>query len=139
MKKLILLFLFSVPQMAISQVEGNDIIGVWLTQVKDAKIEIYKKDQKYYGKVVWIKSPTDENGKPVLDAKNPDESKKKQTILGSNILTALVFKDGEWSDGKIYDPKNGETYDCKIWLENGDLKLRGYLGWFYDTKTWTKA
>ncbi len=139
MKKLALLFFVFIPLLGNCQVNCDDIVGVWLTEIKDAKIEIYKKGQKYYGKVVWLKTPNKKNGQPVKDIHNPNEAKKSRPIMGLNILTDLVFKDNEWSGGKIYDPKNGESYDCKIWLEDGKIKLRGYLGWFYDTKTWTKV
>ncbi|PZE17073.1 DUF2147 domain-containing protein [Putridiphycobacter roseus] len=134
--KHVLLFLIFLPFIGKSQVSTDDIVGVWLTQAKDAKVEVYKKGGKYFGKVIWIKTPNDENGQPVKDTKNPDDAKKNQNILGMDIITDLVFKTEEWSGGKVYDPKNGETYDCKIWLEEGKIHLRGYLGWFYETKTW---
>ena len=45
----------------------NKVVGVWLTQDKDSKVEILQgEDGKYYGKVVWLKNPT-ENGKPQVD------------------------------------------------------------------------
>jgi len=44
----------------------------------------------------------------------------------------------EYSEGTILDPKNGKVYRCKIWIEEQDLKLRGYLGPFYRTETWKK-
>ncbi|MFK8036751.1 MAG: DUF2147 domain-containing protein [Crocinitomicaceae bacterium] len=138
-KKLTLLILTFFPLMGLSQIKADDILGVWLTEVKDAKIEIYLKNRKYYGKVVWIKVPNDKNGQPIKDSNNPDATKKNQTILGMDILTGFFFKSNEWIDGNIYDPKNGEIYTCKLWLENGNLKVRGYVGWFYDTKTWTQV
>ena len=139
MKNTILLILIILPITAFSQANANKILGVWLTEIKDGKVEIYKKGSKFYGRIVWMKEPNDEKGQPQTDNKNPDESLKPRQILRMDIITGLVYEDGEWSGGNIYDPKSGDTYDCKIWLEDGKLKLRGYLGWFYDTKTWTKA
>lgn len=137
--RVIFLCLLFCSFVGIAQTKADAIIGVWLTQVKDAKIEIYKKDNLYYGKVVWIESPTDENGKPKVDSKNPNKTAAKRPIMGMDIVTRMAYSNGEWSGGKIYDPKSGDTYTCKIWLDNGNLKVRGYLGWLYDTKTWTKS
>jgi len=131
------LFIFSFT----SSSSSDKIIGVWLSQIKDGKIEIYKSNGKYHGKIIWIKEPNDEHGNPIKDNFNPKTSLKSRPILNLNIVTNLVYdsEDNEWSGGTVYDPKDGKTYDCKIWLENGKLKLRGYLGWFYDTKTWTRV
>lgn len=140
MVKNCLLFLFmALPFMSLAKVGANDILGVWLTEVKDAKIEIYKKSEKFYGSVVWISEPNDDNGKPVVDKENPNEKLKTRPILNMDILTGFVYdNDGEW-DGKIYDPKEGKTYTCKLWIVGNTLKVRGYLGWLYDTKTWTRV
>ena len=47
---------------------------------------------------------------------------------------------GKWTTeaGKIYNPKNGKTYKCSIWLDGANLKVRGYLGVFYETQTWKR-
>ena len=83
--------------------------------------------------------PKDEEGRPKVDEKNPNAKLKTRPILQMDILSGFVYSDGEWTGGTIYDPKDGETYECKLWLENGNLMVRGYLGWLFDTKTWTKA
>ncbi len=114
------------------------ILGTWLTQIEDAHIEVYKKGGEYFGRVVWMAEPLDEDGNPQVDKENPNPKLKQRPILKMDILTGFSYEDNEWTDGFIYDPKSGETYDCKLWLENGTLKVRGYLGWLYDTKTWTR-
>jgi uncharacterized protein (DUF2147 family) len=50
-------------------------------------------------------------------------------------LTGLKFKDGKFTDGKIYDPTSGQTYSCKAWIENGKLNLRGFIGFSLLGKT----
>ena len=47
-------------------------------------------------------------------------------------------KGDKWEGGKIYNPKNGKTYKCSIWLDGNNLKVRGYVAMFYETQTWTK-
>ena len=49
-------------------------------------------------------------------------------------------KDGdEWEDGTILDPKSGKIYDCEIWRDGEELKVRGYIAFLYRTQTWLKA
>ena len=65
---IVLLFSYTVQ----SQNKADDITGIWLTSGKEpAKIQIYRSGEKFYGKIVWLKYPT-ENGKQRLDANNPD-------------------------------------------------------------------
>ena len=49
-------------------------------------------------------------------------------MVGSDFMTGFTFKDGEYVNGKIYDPESGKTYNCKMWLDDSQLKVRGYWG-----------
>lgn len=122
-----------------SGVKSDAILGVWLTQIQDGKIEIYQKENRYYGRVVWMAEPNDKDGKPLLDENNPNPALRKKPVFNMDILIGFVYdNDGEWN-GKIYDPKDGKTYQCKLWISASNLKVRGYSGWLYQTKTWTKV
>lgn len=134
-----ILFFVFLPYLTVAQIKADDVLGIYLTEIKDAKIQVYKKNGKFYGKVVWMADPIDENGNPQTDKENPIEVLQKRPILNMDILSNLSFDDDEWSGGTIYDPKTGDSYDCKIWLVGNTLKVRGYLGWLFDTKTWTKS
>ncbi len=113
-----------------AQKNADDILGKWMNEDKDAHIEITKRDHKYFGKVVWLKFPIDdETGKPKLDEKNPDETLRSRPALGLEILTNFIFDDGRWEDGKIYDPKKGNTYSCYMkFVEAEKIKIRGFIG-----------
>ena len=138
-KQLLFLSFLFVPLLSFSAVKPDAIIGVWMTEIEDAKIEIYRSSGKYYGKVVWMAEPNDEDGKPQVDKYNPDPKKQSRPVFNMDILIGLVYdNDGEW-DGIIYDPKDGESYTCKVWISGSNLMVRGYSGWLYKTKTWTKA
>ncbi|RYG12893.1 MAG: DUF2147 domain-containing protein [Chitinophagaceae bacterium] len=105
------------------------VVGKWLSASGEGQIEIYKRADKYFGKLSWIKEPNDENGKPKVDSKNPNPSLKAKPILGLELLKDFIFEDGKWTDGTIYDPKTGKTYSCNLTLkENGQLTIRGYIG-----------
>lgn len=123
--------------------QKDKLEGYWLSDSKNAKIQIYRsKDSKFYGKIVWLKEPM-RDGKPKVDARNPDEKLKTRPIVGLVILKGLESEgEGNYDDGSIYDPKNGKTYSCKATLrDNGELALRGYMGvsLLGRTSTWTRA
>jgi uncharacterized protein (DUF2147 family) len=116
--------------------------NLWYNEEKTAKIQIYKAtDGKFYGKIVWLKIP-DQDGKPKVDVHNPDKSKQNDPIMGLLLLKGFN-KDGEkeYSDGTIYDPKNGKTYKCKITNKGDQLDVRGFIGfsWIGRTTVWTKV
>lgn len=139
----LLLLLVSVAAPRIKAWSQSDPIeSYWFNQEKTAKIQIYKaRDGKFYGKITWLKKPTID-GKPKVDARNPDESKRNQPIIGLVILKGFT-KDCEnvYEDGTVYDPKNGKTYSCKITRNGNELDVRGYVGISLIGRTtkWTKA
>jgi uncharacterized protein (DUF2147 family) len=131
---LVVLFVFSQSLFAQKQ-----IIGKWLSEDGEGITEIYEQRGKYFGKIQWLKKPNDDKGRPFTDTENPDKSKRNQPLLGLVILKDFVYNNNEWQNGTIYDPNNGITYSCTIWISNGELKVRGYWGIFYQTQTWTKT
>lgn len=140
MFKYTLILAFSLlPTFGSCQAGSTAILGTWLTQIGDAKVEIYQKQGKFYGRVVWMAEPNHDEGNPKVDEHNPNQKLNTRPILGIDILTSFTYDDDEWSGGYIYDPKDGKTYECKLWIEGGNLKVRGYMGWLFDTKTWTKV
>ena len=106
----------------------DDILGKWLNSSGEGQIEIFKKGDKYFGKLVWIKEPN-ENGKPKTDIKNPNSSLRSKPIVGLEIVKDFVYEDKEYVDGKVYDPKTGKTYSGKMTLEGANkLNMRGFIG-----------
>ncbi len=143
---LFVLFAAALPSWA----GGDDILGTWLNQKQDAKIEIFKCGNDYCGKIVWLKIPTypadskeGTPGTPKIDTKNPDASLKKRAILGLQIMNGLQYASGNlWKNGKIYDPDSGKTYSAKATLVSHDqLDLRGFVGFSLlgRTEKWTRT
>jgi uncharacterized protein (DUF2147 family) len=117
----------------------NQIVGKWTSEDKKGVIEVFEQNGQYFGKLTTIKTPNDENGLPKKDAKNPSPALRNQALLNLVILKNFQYSDNQWSGGTIYDPNNGKTYTCKMWLtDNNTLKIRGYLGPFFRTQTWTR-
>ena len=143
--KIFMLFAFIqlINYCVLGQTKADDIIGMWLTAGKEpAKIQIFKSDEKYFGKIIWLKNSM-ENNKPKVDANNPDKSKHNEPIIGLTILKGFKFDgDDEWEGGQIYDPESGKTYSCYLSLKDKfTLKVRGYAGisWLGRTELWTKT
>lgn len=124
---------------------SEDICGVWLNQHQDAKVKIYNSKGKYYGMIVWLKTPIDpETGKAKLDKHNPDKSLRTRPIQNLEILKDLKFDadDHIWTDGDVYDPKSGNTYSLTCKLKTKDImELRGYMGvsLLGRTDIWTRS
>lgn len=111
--------------------EADRLIGIWEPSHGKAKVKIEKIGSKYYGKIVWLKEPNDpENGKPKVDKNNPDESMRSTPLRGYRILKDFEYTDkDEWTNGTIYDPENGSTYNCIIKMsDENTLDIRGYIG-----------
>ncbi len=126
------------------QTGADKILGTWFTDDKETKIEISKEGDIYFGKIVWLMEPNEDDGTPKIDDENSDPELQNRPVMGLTLLKDFSYDAGkkEWSEGTIYDPKNGKTYDCYMWMEGEDLQIKGFvLGMrFIGRKTtWTRA
>jgi uncharacterized protein (DUF2147 family) len=129
MGRITLVLLFTAICISSAAQNKDAILGRWVSSSGEAYIDITKKGSRYFGKIVKLKEPNDENGRPKTDYKNPNSSLRKRPILGLELLNDFIYEDGKWTDGTIYDPKSGKTYSCNMSLkENGQLSMRGYVG-----------
>lgn len=71
------------------------------------------------------------------------DDRKDKTILGLDIVRGGKKADGKdvWEGGRILDPENGKEYRASFTPIDGGTKLevRGYLGPFWRTQTWTRV
>ena len=130
MKKVILSLVLA---MASAAGYAQGVIGKWVTEGGDSQVEIYQNGDKLNGKIVWL-----QKGDGQLDVHNPDKKLQSRKLIGVNILKGLTKKGDKYEGGRIYNPKNGKTYKCSMWLDGDQLKVRGYVAMFYETQTWTK-
>lgn len=136
MKKLIVIIIILISQLSFAQVSSDNVIGNWLSPRKDSEIQIFKVNNKYYGKIVWG------IGESTKDIKNPDSKLRDRDLIGLIILSNFEFDDDEWNNGTIYDPREGKTYSCVLTIKNkNELNIRGYVGvsLFGRTEVWTKS
>lgn len=142
MKYVSLLLFFSAFSFFGFSQNKDAILGKWVNSSGEAHIDVTKRSDKYFGKIVWLKEPKDAKGTVKTDLKNPDASLRSKPIIGLEILKDFVFDEDKWTDGKIYDPKSGKTYSCNMTLKsNGDLNMRGYIGvsLLGRSETWKKV
>jgi uncharacterized protein (DUF2147 family) len=104
-----------------SSMVSDNILGIYWSPKKNAKIEFYKKGNVYFGKTIWVSNPK-------KDTENPNSQLRKRDLVGLDLLTNFIYDNGNYSGGQVYDPENGKTYSCKITCNGQNLKVRGYIG-----------
>src|SRR5262245_42142973 len=119
-------------------------VGLWYAEGGAAQVEIETCADALCGRVVWLRSPFDENGCDLRDRQNPDTTLRERPVVGLQVLTGLRASVSEdaWNGGDIYDPASGRTYRCSATLDGADrLHLRGYIGvpLFGRTTTWIRV
>lgn len=120
---LLLIMLFNFATVAVAN-NPESILGEWYDEEKSAKIEIYKKDGKFYGKIIWLIENEDH-----LDENNPNKDLRDRPLMGLDLLKNFEYENGEWKNGSIYDPRNGKTYNSYLKLEKKNiLQVRGFVG-----------
>ena len=118
-------------------------VGKWKTvddktgKVK-SEVEIYEQGGKLFGKIVSLTEPNDAQGKP-RTCTHCTGADKDKPIVGLVIIRDLAASGDRYKGGTILDPEDGKVYKAEVWVEDGKLKVRGYIGFFYKTQTWVKG
>ncbi|CAG4997806.1 hypothetical protein DYBT9275_01855 [Dyadobacter sp. CECT 9275] len=131
MKKIVFLLAISFFSfVSETQHSGADaIVGVWLSEEKDGKIEVYRTGNKYNGKIIWGKELMEADGKTSRkDIHNPDKKLRARSLENMVILSDFEYTGSTWENGTIYDPHSGKTYSCIIKLKGQTLEIRGFVG-----------
>ena len=133
-----LVFIGTVVAMA-----AESVVGQWNTidektgQVRST-VEVYDQGGKVFAKITGLREPNDKQGKPKTCTACKGED-KNEPIVGLVIVKDLSASGDRYKGGTILDPEDGKVYKAELWVEDGKLKVRGYLGMFYRTQTWIKA
>ena len=118
-------------------------VGTWNTVDEKtgkvvSQVELYDQGGKLFGKITGLTEPNNAQGKPKICTKCQGDDKDKP-IVGLVILKDLSASGDRYKGGTIMDPEDGKIYKAEVWPEDGNLKVRGYLGIFYRTQTWQKG
>lgn len=143
MKRIVPLVILTAWLLATPTVALDSIVGKWKTVDEKtgkvvSEVEVYDQGGKFFGKIVGLTEPNDAQGKPKTCTKCQGTDKDKP-IIGLVILKDLSPSGDRYKGGTITDPDDGKIYKSELWVEDGKLKVRGYLGPFYRTQTWLKG
>jgi len=134
---LYVLLILVTPASAESSIEGywksideqtSKASGYW-------KIEV--KDNRLLGYLVNYPDMNPDNTCIVCTGKLKEFYEKP--IKGTAWINLKKNKDGVWKDGYIIDSGEGKKYKAQLWVEDGNLMMRGYIGFFYRTQTWLRT
>lgn len=127
---LVLLLAPAAPAARADAPSGATPLGRWITEGGESHVEIYRCGANLCGRIAWLKEPLGKDGRPKRDSKNPDRARRAQTIEGLTFLWdfAAAAAPGEWNEGRVYNPRDGDTYRARMRvLPDGRLELRGYV------------
>ena len=122
-----------------AQPPNATVLGRW-TSVDDnsgkprSVVEITMTNGTLSGRIVDL---YDKTHLQKLCDKCPGDRKNKR-IVGLEIIRGMKADGDTWAEGTILDPETGNVYDCKMWLENGKLMVRGYVAFFFRTQVWVR-
>lgn len=134
----ILFFLMSVYPTS-AQSPDSLLRGIWANEDNTSQFKFTHNGNNYSAQLVWMAQPNDENGNPKKDSNNPDKTLRNRPLLGMTMISGLEFKNNEWVNGTIYNPRKGISVKCQIEMPNDDtLILKASKGLFSVTKTWKR-
>jgi uncharacterized protein (DUF2147 family) len=110
-----------------AELEADAIAGVWWTPEHDGKIEIIIDAAGVAsGRLVAVERAHAAD----RDKHNPYPALRARPLLALAILRGFrQEKDGSWSGGTIYDPKDGRTYRATMAVNrDGRLLMHRYVG-----------
>ncbi len=120
----------------------NTPVGLWKT-VDDhtgqekSLVRISESGGVLSGRVEKLLHPSKPN--PLCD--KCTDARRGKPILGLSIIEGLRPRGEVWEDGTILDPDNGKIYTVRLKPLNGGktLQVRGYIGPFFRTQTWSRV
>lgn len=117
---------------------ADPIAGRWITEEKDAVVQIGKCGGSTCGKISKFLTPPPD-GPGQRDVNNPDPDKRDRKLLGLPVLYNFSEEEDLWR-GRIYDPKSGKSYRSVIRRKGANvLEVKGCIAVFCQTQIWRKA
>lgn len=112
-----------------------DPTGQWLVADRSAVMKIEACTDGLYATIDWERVPG-------IDAKNPDRAKRGRPLVGVSILIGMKQSGANEWEGRVYNPKDGGTYDAYLKQPQADaVRLEGCVlgGIICDGETWTRV
>jgi len=108
---------------------AQDATGIWRTEATERghlEIEISSCGAMYCGTIVGARGPQGQTG--------PYEHMGRRLIWDMQPDGA-----GSWSGGKIWDPRNGRSYNSRMTLSGGQLTVSGCLLSVCKSQVWRRV
>ncbi len=108
----------------INNEKDNDIQGVWLMANKNVKVEIFRSNDLYLGKVIWMGADAD----------------KRNFKLGDIIIDDMQYNptNRKYEGGSFYG--RGYKLDCELKLVEKDrIEVRVSMGILHKTRYCTRV
>ncbi len=135
MKKLLFLFIAAAftlnhVRAQTEQKAGADaILRIWETEEKDGRMQLLKNGDIYEAKMLYGKQLLEADGKTYKkDIHNPDPALRSRLLKDYTLISGLVYKNGKWVNGKIYNFNDGNSYNVNLELKDGLLYMRVFKG-----------
>lgn len=112
----------------------NPYVGLWLDHTGDGIVEIAQcspdTPERLCGRIVWLRAPLDQTGRPFVDGLNEDASQRNRPICGLPVIGNVTAKpNGTYDEGWIYDPRQGKAFSVELSLMGPDrIQVMGYKG-----------
>ncbi len=136
---LILFCSLAAPLMA-----NSGVLGLWKTvddetgEVKSL-VKVYDYRGKVYGRILVIFEEGEVEDTYMDPWKKAEEVDGEPYFCGLDFIWDMEERKGKYSKGKIMDPENGKVYSSEMWLDGGNLIVRGKIGPFGRNQTWLPA
>jgi uncharacterized protein (DUF2147 family) len=112
--------------------------GMWVTQDGSALVRVEPCATSICGSVARVLASGP--GTPDTDVHNPDQGLRHRPLVGLPILGGFHWSGRQWTNGRIYDPKTGNTYRSQLSLEpDGSLRVSGCVLFVCQSQRWPRA
>jgi uncharacterized protein (DUF2147 family) len=100
--------------------------GTWRMSNGKVTVRVAPCGGAFCGRVVALRKPRDDKGRPRLDKENPNPALRHRPVIGLTILSNMrADGEGSWS-GTIYNPDDGNTYSSYMQLTGpSTMKVNG--------------
>ena len=122
------------------QAHAQGAKGMWLDQKGQAKMKVgVCGGGTLCARIVWLRQPNDNRGRPLVDSNNGDTSMRKRPIIGLPVAYNMRKAEGNKWKGRVYDPqRGGSTYSGSMTLmTDGRMKVTGCLMFICESEFWS--
>jgi uncharacterized protein (DUF2147 family) len=113
-------------------------VGDWLSAGAAAVVKIApcaSGEDALCGRIVWLWDPS-----MSTDSRNADPARRSRPLVGMEMLQGFrPGAPGEWTDGRIYNPEDGNTYSATLKVRDATtMEVRGCVLFVCRSQVWRR-